>query len=268
MIPARSFEGQRGVFGLARSGLAAARALKAGGAEVAAWDENPARARGRGGGRLYAGRPRDADWSELCGAGAFARRAADPSGAALDGEEGQSGRRRDHRRHRALRPHHQRRAAAPAAEGGRHHRHQRQVDHHGADRPHADRRRPRRRASAATSGLACSGLEDMHGGAVYVFELSSYQLDLTPSLKPDVAILLNITARPPDRHGDMEGYVAAKRRVLVNQADGDTAVIGVDDAWCQRICTEITAANRRTIWPISRPAGDGPRRLCAAGRAL
>jgi len=49
----------------------------------------------------------------------------------------------------------------------------------------------------------------------------------------------------------MDGYVAAKRRVLLNQGKGDTAVIGVDDPWCQRICTEITAANRRTICPIS-----------------
>jgi UDP-N-acetylmuramoylalanine--D-glutamate ligase len=49
----------------------------------------------------------------------------------------------------------------------------------------------------------------------------------------------------------MEGYVAAKRRVLLNQGKGDTAVIGVDDPWGQRICTEITAANRRTIVPIS-----------------
>jgi UDP-N-acetylmuramoylalanine--D-glutamate ligase len=45
--------------------------------------------------------------------------------------------------------------------------------------------------------------------------------------------------------------VAAKRRVLLNQGKGDTAVIGVDDPWGQRICTEITAANRRTIVPIS-----------------
>ena len=29
------------------------------------------------------------------------------------------------------------------------------------------------------------------------------------------------------------------------------AIIGVDDPWCQQICTEITAANRRTIWPGS-----------------
>ena len=91
----------------------------------------------------------------------------------------------------------------------------------------------------------------MHGGAVYVLEVSSYQLDLTSSLKPDVSILLNISPDHLDRHGRMEGYVEAKRRVLLNQGKGDTAVIGVDDAWCQQICTEITAANRRTICPIS-----------------
>jgi UDP-N-acetylmuramoylalanine--D-glutamate ligase len=100
-------------------------------------------------------------------------------------------------------------------------------------------------------GIGVLGLEDMHGGAVYVLELSSYQLDLTSSLKPDVAVLLNISPDHLDRHGGMEGYVAAKRRVLLNQGKGDTAVVGVDDPWCQRICTEVTASNKRTISPIS-----------------
>ena len=100
-------------------------------------------------------------------------------------------------------------------------------------------------------GVGVLGLEDMHGGAVYVLEVSSYQLDLTSSLKADVAILLNLSPDHLDRHGGMEGYVAAKRRILLNQGKGDTAVIGVDDEWGQRICTEITAANRRTIRPIS-----------------
>jgi UDP-N-acetylmuramoylalanine--D-glutamate ligase len=95
------------------------------------------------------------------------------------------------------------------------------------------------------------GLEPLHGGAVYVLELSSYQLDLTFSLKADVGIILNITPDHLDRHGGMDGYAAAKRRVLQGQGKGDTAIIGVDDDWGQRICTEITAANRRTIWPIS-----------------
>ena len=43
MIPVRGFEAKKvAVFGLARTGLAAARALKAGGAEVVVWDENAA----------------------------------------------------------------------------------------------------------------------------------------------------------------------------------------------------------------------------------
>ena len=43
MIPARSFANQTvGVFGLARSGAASVRALKAGGASVYAWDDNEA----------------------------------------------------------------------------------------------------------------------------------------------------------------------------------------------------------------------------------
>jgi len=100
-------------------------------------------------------------------------------------------------------------------------------------------------------GLGVLGLEDMHGGAVYVLELSSYQLDLTSSLKADAAVLLNVSPDHLERHGDMDGYVAAKRRVFLNQGKDDTAVIGVDDPWCQRICTEIMAANGRTIRPIS-----------------
>ena len=100
-------------------------------------------------------------------------------------------------------------------------------------------------------GAGVLGLEEMHGGAVYVLELSSYQLDLTKSLKADAAVLLNISPDHLDRHGGMEGYVAAKRRVFQNQGVGDTAVVGVDDAYSARICTELLAANRRTVRPIS-----------------
>ncbi|HEX7948554.1 MAG TPA: UDP-N-acetylmuramoyl-L-alanine--D-glutamate ligase, partial [Phenylobacterium sp.] len=100
-------------------------------------------------------------------------------------------------------------------------------------------------------GVGVLDLDDMHGGAVYVLELSSYQLDLASSLKPDVSIILNISPDHLERHGGMEGYVAAKRRILLNQGKGDTAVIGIDDDYGARICTEITAANRRTIVPIS-----------------
>ena len=86
-------------------------------------------------------------------------------------------------------------------------------------------------------GVGVLSLPDMHGGAVYVLELSSYQLDLTSSLKPDVSILLNVSPDHLERHGSMEGYLAAKRRVLQGQGHGDTAIIGIDDAYGQQICT-------------------------------
>ena len=47
-----------------------------------------------------------------------------------------------------------------------------------------------------------------------VLELSSYQLETTPSLRADIALLLNITPDHLVRHGGMDGYVAAKARIL------------------------------------------------------
>jgi UDP-N-acetylmuramoylalanine--D-glutamate ligase len=251
MIPARTFEGQRvAVFGLARSGLAAARSLKAGGAEVAAWDEaKPAREAAAAEGFTLVDLA-SADWS------GFAALVLSP-GVPLTHPE----------------PHWTVKKAkaagveiigdieifARAVNAAPSHRRPKVVAITGTNGKstttallgHMLTAAGRDARIGGNIGLGVLGLDDMHGGAVYVFELSSYQLDLTASLKPDVAILINITPDHLDRHGDMEGYVDAKRRVLLNQTAGDTAVIGVDDAWCQRICTEITAANRRTIWPIS-----------------
>jgi UDP-N-acetylmuramoylalanine--D-glutamate ligase len=64
----------------------------------------------------------------------------------------------------------------------------------------------------------------------YILELSSYQLELTPSLAPDIAILLNISPDHLERHGGLAGYIAAKKRIFANQAAGATAIVGIDDA--------------------------------------
>jgi UDP-N-acetylmuramoylalanine--D-glutamate ligase len=66
----------------------------------------------------------------------------------------------------------------------------------------------------------------------YVVECSSYQIDLTPSIRPTVGILLNLTPDHLDRHGTMENYAAIKARLL---KDAGTAVIGVDDDFCAGI---------------------------------
>ncbi len=78
-------------------------------------------------------------------------------------------------------------------------------------------------------GAAVLDLAPPSDGAVYVVEFSSYQIDLTPSLHADVAIMLNLSPDHLDRHGDMAGYEAVKERVFALQRHGDTAIIGVDD---------------------------------------
>ena len=52
---------------------------------------------------------------------------------------------------------------------------------------------------------------------IYVLELSSFQIDLMPSLKPDAGILTNITPDHLDRHGTMENYAAIKARMFAKQ---------------------------------------------------
>jgi len=79
-------------------------------------------------------------------------------------------------------------------------------------------------------GVPVLGLEPLSEGGIYVLELSSFQLELTHSLDCELAILLNITPDHLDRHGDFEGYVAAKRRLFETQSEGHVAIIGVDDA--------------------------------------
>jgi UDP-N-acetylmuramoylalanine--D-glutamate ligase len=59
--------------------------------------------------------------------------------------------------------------------------------------------------------------------------MSSYQLELVPSARFDIGVLLNITPDHLNRHGGMAGYAAAKARIFQHQRGEDWAVIGIDD---------------------------------------
>ncbi|HEY9233600.1 MULTISPECIES: UDP-N-acetylmuramoyl-L-alanine--D-glutamate ligase [Phenylobacterium] len=251
MIPVRGFEGRKvAVFGLARTGLTAARALILGGAEVALWDERPeSRAAAQAEGLPLVDLS-TADWSQfaalMLSPGVplthpkphWTVEKAKAAGVEILGDIELFARTVN------AAPEHKRpKIVAITGTNGK--------STTTALIGHICAAAGRATRVGGNIGQGVLGLDDMHGGAVYVLELSSYQLDLTSSLKPDVSVLLNVTPDHLDRHGGMEGYVTAKRRVLLNQGKGDTAVIGVDDPWGQRICTEITAANRRTIVPIS-----------------
>jgi UDP-N-acetylmuramoylalanine--D-glutamate ligase len=89
----------------------------------------------------------------------------------------------------------------------------------------------------------------------YVLEMSSYQLELTHTLAFDVAVLLNITPDHLDRHGGMDGYVAAKARIFDSQRASQTAVIGVEDVHSRAIHARFAAARQQTVIPIS---AEGP----------
>jgi len=85
----------------------------------------------------------------------------------------------------------------------------------------------------------------------YVLELSSFQLDLAKTLRANVAVLLNLSPDHIDRHGDMEGYAAAKRRIFLNQNSDDTAIVGVDDEWSQGVCARLMSDGAQRVTPIS-----------------
>lgn len=115
-------------------------------------------------------------------------------------------------------------------------------------------------------GIGVLALPAPTPGAVYVIECSSYQLDLTTRFAPDVAILTNISPDHLDRHGDMAGYVAAKARMFQNLDDDDLAVVGIDDDWGLGLSREIVVDG----WPVlevTTRAGR-PGRLIAADRML
>ncbi len=244
MIPVPGYEGRRvAVFGLGRSGITAARALQAGGAVPILWDDGvsgrmQAEAEGFAVEDLTA-----ADWSD------FAALVLSP-GAPLTHPK----------------PHwtvdKARGAGVPVI--GDIELFARAVASLPAEQ------RPRVVAITGTNGkstttaligwvLKQAGLTVHIGGnigigvlalpaptpdAVYVIEVSSYQLDLTTTFTPDVAILTNISPDHLDRHGGMEGYVAAKTRLFQVMTPDKVALIGVDDDWGWRT---VNALNDRKL---------------------
>ncbi|WP_342153644.1 UDP-N-acetylmuramoyl-L-alanine--D-glutamate ligase [Methylorubrum sp. SB2] len=268
MTPATTFAGQKiALFGLGGSGLATVRSLLAGGTDVLAWDDNAGsrdRARDQG---ITVSDLREADWSgfqalvlapgvplthpephwtvPLAKAAGVAiigdieifcrERAAlapDAPFVAITGTNGKS-------TTTALTAHVLREAGRDVQMGG-------------------------------NIGTAILSLEPPAAGRVHVIELSTFQIDLTPSLAPSVGVLLNLTPDHLDRHGTMENYAAIKERVVANAG---LAVVGVDDAWCAAIAARRGEPRVRIhVEGHGGEAGDlivqGPRILDADGTDL
>ena len=99
--------------------------------------------------------------------------------------------------------------------------------------------------------------------AVYVLEMSSYQLELTPSAMFDIAVLLNITPDHLDRHGDLNGYIQAKMRILRPRDADSLAIIGIDEPHSGSIADQLMKDGRaisriaHTTQPVADMIDDG-----------
>src|SRR4249919_82483 len=107
-------------------------------------------------------------------------------------------------------------------------------------------------------GTAILSLEPPRMGRVHVVEMSSYQIDLAPSLDPSVGILLNVSEDHIDRHGTLENYAAVKARLVAGVPKDGIAIIGVDDEWCRAVAAELEKSRKRVVRvSVQRPLADG-----------
>ena len=107
-------------------------------------------------------------------------------------------------------------------------------------------------------GTAILSLSPPAPGRLHVIECSSFQVDLAPSLDPSVGILLNVTEDHLDRHGTLANYAAIKERLVAGVQPNGTAIVGVDDNFCQAIADRIARAGKRVERvSVRRPLPDG-----------
>jgi UDP-N-acetylmuramoylalanine--D-glutamate ligase len=245
MIPITTFAGRRvALFGLGGSGLASAKALAAGGADVVVGDDEPQRLIQAAANGLTSADLREVDWLNIAAlvlapgvplthpkphwvvtwaqkAGVevigdielFCRERAKVAPAAplvaITGTNGKS-------TTTALIAHLLRSAGLDAQMGG-------------------------------NIGVPILQLEPFAPRRAYVIETSSYQIDLAPNLRPTVGILLNVSEDHLDRHGTMENYAALKMLLPASVEPGGTAVVGVDDRYGREAADRIARAGKTVV---------------------
>ncbi len=79
-------------------------------------------------------------------------------------------------------------------------------------------------------------------GTTSVVELSSFQLEGIQDFRAHTALILNVTPDHLDRHGSLESYARAKRRILLNQSRQDWAVLNADDELSSGMRSEVAGS--------------------------
>jgi len=256
LIPVTTFAGKRvAVFGLGGSGLTAAKALAEGAANVVAWDDDDSKIAAATSAGLETRNLHDLDWSKVAALvltpgvplthpqphwsvglareakvevigdiELFCRQRAKSTAnnplVAITGTNGKS-------TTTALTTHLLRSAGVDAQMGG-------------------------------NIGVPVLALEPFAPRRAYVLEVSSYQIDLAPSLRPTVGILLNVTEDHLDRHGSMENYAGIKRRLVASVEPEGAAVIDIDDPYTRSAADNIARSGSKIIRvSVAAPLRDG-----------
>ncbi|UCD33337.1 MAG: UDP-N-acetylmuramoyl-L-alanine--D-glutamate ligase [Desulfobacterales bacterium] len=84
-------------------------------------------------------------------------------------------------------------------------------------------------------------VEQKESAAIVVAEVSSFQLDTIDTFKPNVGVLLNISADHLDRYSNFEAYVRSKARIFENQKESDAAVLNGSDRLVRSIGKNLKA---------------------------
>ncbi|MEQ8256675.1 MAG: Mur ligase family protein, partial [Roseovarius confluentis] len=232
MIPVRGVEGQCvAVLGLGRSGLSAARALKAGGADVLCWDDNPAAREGAAEEgfdiRQFRSAADFADVGSLIVSPGIPHlypepnkvvAAAQEAGVPVDNDIGMFFQSLATKEWDSFDT--PPRVIAVTGSNGK--------STTSALIHHILQEAGREVQLAGNIGRGVLDIDPPGDGGVVVLELSSYQTELARALTPDVAVFTNLSPDHLDRHGGLGGYFAAKRRLFA-EGGPDRAVIGVDE---------------------------------------
>lgn len=90
----------------------------------------------------------------------------------------------------------------------------------------------------------------------YVLELSSYQLALNQQLRCDIGVWLNLSPDHLARHGTMADYAAAKAQLFAAADTMRAAIIGCDDAYGAALADKISSQCALTQLCIEQSGGD------------
>ena len=100
-----------------------------------------------------------------------------------------------------------------------------------------------------------SQVEASSPDVIHVVELSSFQLELTETFRPWIAVLLNLSPDHLDRHSSFQEYVDAKARIFANQTSSDAMVINADDPYVLEVARRSRA--RRLMFAVTEPLDEG-----------